>query len=103
MKNDQALVISIAAALLFCFNLGTGFAQQPKVRSVEQYSCKDVMRESGTDREVAIAFLHGFLLGKSGTSTFDLDVLHKQTNDFIERCLDNPGEKALDVMAKIKG
>jgi len=103
MKNDRALVISITAALLFSFNLGAGFAQQPKVRSVEQYSCKDVIRESGTDREVAIAFLHGFLLGKSGTSTFDLDVLHKQTNDFIERCLDNPGERALDVMAKIKG
>jgi len=42
MKNDRALVISITAALLFSFNLGAGFAQQPKVRSVEQYSCKDV-------------------------------------------------------------
>ena len=103
MKNDRALVISIAAALLFSFNLGAGFAQQPKVRSVEQYSCRDVIRESGTDREVAIAFLHGFLLGKSGTSTFDLDGLHKQTNDLIERCLDNLGEKAVDAMAKIKG
>ena len=40
------------------------------------------MRESGADRDVAIAFLHGYLLGKSGSSKFNLDVLHKQSNDF---------------------
>ena len=54
------------------------------------------------DRDVAIAFLHGFLLGKSGGAKFNLDVLHKQSNDFIERCLDNPGERALDAMSKIR-
>jgi HdeA/HdeB family len=61
------------------------------------------MRENGSDRDVAIAFLHGFLLGKSGSAAFNLDTLHKQTNDFIERCLDNPGQKAIDAMSKIKG
>jgi len=61
------------------------------------------MREHGSDRDVAIAFLHGFLLGKSGGSKFDLEVLHKQTKEFIERCLDNPKDRAIDVMSKVKG
>ncbi|HXX25467.1 MAG TPA: HdeA/HdeB family chaperone [Pseudolabrys sp.] len=102
MAVDFRLILS---AVIFFAALGVGAvaAQEPETRTVEQYSCKDIMREHGTDRDVAIAFLHGFLLGKSGASTFKLDVLHKQTADFIERCLDSPGEKAVDVMSKIKG
>ena len=69
-------------------------AQDSKDRAIEQYTCKDIMRESGASRDVAIAFLRGFLLGKSGTTKFNLDVLHKQSDEFIERCLTNPGEKA---------
>jgi HdeA/HdeB family len=88
--------------LLLAPGFGPAAAQDAKDRSVEQYLCKDVVRESGVDRDVAIAFLHGFLLGKSGSAKFNLDVLQKQSNAFVERCLDNPGERALDAMAKIK-
>jgi hypothetical protein len=71
-------------------------------RMVEQYLCKDVMRESGVDRDVAIAFLHGFLLGKSGTSKFNVDRLRKESDQFIEMCLERSGEKAVDVMTAVK-
>ena len=95
------------AAIAVFFLTGLGFgqasAQEAKSRSIEQYSCKDVMREHGDNRDVTIAFLHGFLLGKSGTSTFDLDTMHKQTSAFIEHCLDNPAERAVDAMSKVKG
>lgn len=71
-------------------------------RSIDQYTCKDVMRESGGNRDVAIAFLHGFLLGQSGGSAFNVETLRKQTDAFIERCLDNPGLKALEAMTAAK-
>ncbi|MGC1445876.1 MAG: HdeA/HdeB family chaperone [Xanthobacteraceae bacterium] len=77
-------------------------AQAANTRTIDQYTCKDVMREHGDNRDVTIAFLHGFLLGKSGGSSFDIDALHKQTSDFIEYCLDNPSAKAVDAMSKIK-
>lgn len=70
---------------------------------MEQYTCKDVMRESGAGRDVAIAFLRGFLLGKSGTTKFNLDTLHKQSDEFVERCLANPDEKAMEAMTKVIG
>ena len=100
-RSHRFAVVAVA----FLVTLGSSrlHAQGGNTRTIEQYTCKDVMRESGANRDVAIAFLHGFLLGKSGNSTFDLDVLHKQTSDFIERCLDNPSENALDAMLKIKG
>ena len=104
MKTMRALVAGFGVVtLLTGISSWPTTAQQTKTRSVEQYTCKDIMREHGADRDVAIAFLHGFLLGRSGISTFDRDALHRQTNDFIERCLDNPGEKAVDIMAKVKG
>ena len=80
----------------------TGQAQQSGDRAIEQFTCKDVMRDSGSNRDVAIAFLHGYLLGKSGSSKFNLDTLRKQSDLFIDRCLDNPNEKAEDAMAKVK-
>jgi HdeA/HdeB family protein len=96
---------AVAAALLTCFASGLVpvWAQDSKDRVVEQFTCKDIMRESGANRDVVIAFLHGFLLGKSGSSKFNLDVLRRESDDLIERCLDNPGEKAVDAAAKVKG
>ena len=104
MKTSCTLMIGIGTAtLLAAISLTPASAQKAETRSIEQYTCKDVMREHGSDRDVAIAFLHGFLLGKSGISTFDRAALHRQTKEFIERCLDNPGDKAVDAMAKVKG
>ena len=60
------------------------------------------MRESGSNRDVAIAFLHGLLLGKSGGSKFNLETLKKQTDAFLEQCLENPHDKAIDTMMKVK-
>ena len=102
MKTSRKIATT-AMILLAGLGLGRTSAQGVSNRTIEQYTCKDVMREHGANRDVTIAFLHGFLLGKSGGSTFDLDILHKQTSDFIERCLDNPTERAVDAMSKVKG
>ena len=93
----------LCAAILVSGLIAPVSAQDSKDRTVEQYTCKDIMRESGANRDVAIAFLRGFLLEKSGSTKFNLDVLHKQSDDFIERCLTNPNEKAMDIMAKVIG
>jgi|SRR5215831_14932347 len=79
-----------------------GHAQDTGDRTVEQFSCKDVMHDNGSNRDVAIAFLHGYLLGKSGGAKFNIEALRKQSDRFIDLCLDNPGEKAVDVMAQVK-
>jgi hypothetical protein len=103
MSTMHNAAVITAFALLVGFGSAGALAQDSKDRTVEQYTCKDVMRESGANRDVVIAFLHGFLLGKSGSSKFNVDLLRKQTDDFIERCLENPGEKAVDAASKVKG
>ena len=100
-KTGIDLALSAAAILLAASPVGA-WAQDANGRTVEQYSCEDLMREHGGNRDVTIVFLHGYLLGKSDRSSFNIDDLHKQTSAFIEYCLDNPGEHAVDAMAKIK-
>jgi hypothetical protein len=82
--------------------ISAGAVAQDTSRSVDQYTCKDVMRESGSGRDSAIAFLHGFLLGKSGGSEVNLETMAAQTDAFINHCLDNPNEGAMDAMMKAK-
>jgi hypothetical protein len=38
----------------------------------------------------------------SGASKFNVEVIERQTNAFIEECLDNPQGQAADVMANLK-
>ncbi len=77
----------------------TAAAQGPDTnRKVSQYTCKDIMRMDGDDRDIAIAFLHGYLLGGKKADDFDTATLAAATDRFIETCLDNPKRRALDVM-----
>jgi hypothetical protein len=94
--------IWVAIVILGVFGSAAAVGQDKAERKIEQYTCKDIMRESGSNREVAIAFLHGYLLGKSGSSKFNLDTLLKQTDEFVDRCLDNPKERAVDMMISVK-
>jgi len=77
-------------------------AQDNSDRTADQFTCRDVMRQSGPSREVTIAFVDGYLLGKSGGNKFNVAAMALQTDAFIERCLDNPNEKAVDAMAKVQ-
>ncbi len=103
MIQTRMKTIFAASVLVGTLGVTAASAQDVADRTVEQYTCKDILREGGSNRDVAIAFLHGYLVGKSGSSKFNIGVLTKQTDEFIDRCLDSPAAKAVDVMTKIKG
>ncbi len=96
-------IAAASALMLVAIGAGSLRAQEKGDRSVDQYTCKDIMRDSGPSRDVAIAFVHGYLLGKANATTFNVEMLQQQTQAFINRCLDNPNEKALEAMMKVKG
>jgi hypothetical protein len=103
MVSSFAKLAAASALTLVAVGAGSLVAQEKGDRSVDQYTCKDIMRDSGPSRDVAIAFVHGYLLGKAKATTFNVEMLQQQTQAFINRCLDNPNEKALDAMMKVKG
>jgi len=92
-----------AASLVAVLTPNAVFAQAGGDRSVDQFTCKQVMIEPSEVREATIAFMHGYLLGKSNTAKFNIETLLKRTDAFVDSCLDNPSAKAIDIMAKTSG
>ena|SRR5437868_5436525 len=102
MAGSKTLLLFFCASALVGTVSTTVVAQDTETRTVEQVTCKDVMREDSTSRDAAIAFLDGFLLGKAGQSSYNVGALTKKTDAFIDACLDNPTAKAIDVLTKAK-
>lgn len=69
-------------------------------RSLNAYSCKDVMRLYGEERLIAFSFLHGYHLGNKDIRTFSLERLANAFEDFSGYCLDQPKSRAINVMSK---
>lgn len=100
MKNMKLFLgIPAVTVVLFATVPYSALAGEADVEEVDKFLCKDILRTSGDDRRNAIAFMHGYLLGKSGKNKFDKAVLAKATDDFIEACLDDTGAVAITTMA----
>ena len=85
--------------------LGSGsaaLAEPPESpKDLNDFVCKDLMRLSGSERENALALVHGYRLGKVNTTKYEIDKLAAITDQFIEHCLDNPNDKALATFEKL--
>ena len=107
MTRTIRSLMSAAVAAAFLLVAGHGAAQPAKtdrpVKSddLENFLCKDVMRMSGEDRVIATSVLHGYTLGKKGTTKYVVADLSKITDSFVEHCLNNPNDKALQAFAKL--
>ena len=94
----------LTATTIFALWFGTAaaLAEEPSTkRDLNDYACKDVMRLSGSEREVSLALAHGYRLGKMGTTQFDVETLSDLTDRYIDYCLDNPNDKALAAFEKL--
>ena len=76
-------------------------AESNEMRRIDQVSCKDIMRTSGEDRVIALALLHGYLMGKRGVTTIDAVAMGQASDQFIEFCLDHPEDGALSTFEAI--
>jgi hypothetical protein len=88
MLRFKPFITSVIVTVALCISMtNTLMAQDQTSRNMNNYSCKDIMRLAGSDRDIAISFLHGFILGKKGTNEFDTEKLAEATDQFIEHCL----------------
>jgi len=87
---------TVAVLALFVISSATGAAEPTETkRDFGTLACKDMMRLSGNDREIALAFAHGYILGRKNTTQYDVEALAQVTDQFIDYCLDHPAENAL--------
>jgi hypothetical protein len=101
-KSIRPFLIATASALLLLVGSAALAEEDGEGKSdLNDYLCKDLMRLSGCDRENALAVVHGYRLGKKGTTQFQVDELSALTDKFIEYCLDHPDDKALEAFEKL--
>lgn len=102
MSKSFRIFVTTAVTSVLCCAGSAVLAEEPSPKKdLNEYVCKDVMRLSGSEREVSLALLHGYRLGKMGTTQFDVEALSDLTDRFIDYCLDNPNDKALATFEKL--
>ena len=93
--------VATAVSMTALLSVAATAADKPEMEDLEAFSCKEVMILSGEDRDISIAFAHGYMLGKNDTTKYEIDKLAKITDAFIDYCLDHPTENALASFEKV--
>ena len=102
MIHGTAALITSSIDVLATLAVTNTNAGDPKgSKDLSSYACKDVMRLSGAERDIALALLHGYRLGKKDTTQFETGALARATDSFLDYCLDHPDENALAAFAKV--
>jgi len=94
MKHFKILIGAIALAVT---SIGSA---DDAMRDMNDYSCRDILVASGEERDLAVMFLQGYFVGKSGKTTFDRDKLARATDKMIDLCLDATDGKLVETMGK---
>lgn len=84
-----ALVTAASAAL----------AEEPVkgITDITAVTCKDIMSSDDRGRELSMAYMHGYLHGKAGNTSLELDKNAAITDKVRDSCLDNPGAKFVET------
>jgi hypothetical protein len=101
MMNLKRCVAATSITMLSLTAAPILAADAPATKDLKDFSCKEIMIQSGSDRDISIAFVHGYMLGKNKTTQYEIDKLAKITDAFLDYCLDNPGENALASFEKV--
>jgi len=101
MSRTKSIIKGIVFAVVLCVAAsGVSIAGDNAEKNLNDFTCKDIMRFSGDHRDIALAFIHGYRLGKKGTSVYSSEKLGDASDRFVEYCLDNSTAKALTAMDK---
>lgn len=100
-KKLRKLVTAAVATALFVGGSAIAAEEPSAQKDLSTFQCKDVMRLSGSERENSLAFVHGYRLGKMGTTQYEIEALAAITDKFIDHCLDNPNDNALAAFEKL--
>ena len=99
-RSHRILAATFSISTL-CFSGSAALAGElSEPRDLKDNQCRDVMILSGEDREIAIAFAHGYMLGKKNTTRYVPEELGEATDKFMDYCLDNPKDNALAAFEK---
>jgi hypothetical protein len=74
--------------------------KNPMKIDMSKTTCKDLMSGRDLDREVGIAYYHGFLAGEKNNRMLDVTAAATLTDKVRDYCLSNPTSTVMDAFTK---
>jgi hypothetical protein len=72
MSKSFRRLLTATTTFALLFGTAAAFAEETSTKKdLNEYLSKDVMRLSGSEREISLALAHGYRVGKMGTTQFD--------------------------------
>lgn len=100
IRTVLAVTVAATSLMLASGAQAEKAAEPPQTTKIGSFLCKDIVRMSGDDRIIALSLLNGYYLGKKGATEYVPSALGMASDNFIEYCLDHPGEQALGSFGK---
>lgn len=100
MKTRWIAVTVLAAALFVVPAWGAEPSSADKKIDISKMTCKELMGGDDTDREVGIAFFHGFMAGKKENTIVDVKKISVLSDKIRDYCLSNPTSTVMDAFKK---
>lgn len=102
MKKTTRMAVAV---LLAAFPLAT-FAEQDAPEpaaptlDIEGMTCRYLLTAGGTERDLLMAFFHGYFAGKAGPDAeHDVEKMADRTDAVVAWCVDNPGATLVRAFA----
>ncbi len=95
-------------ALSFAFFASVPFGAMAQntdnvVLQMEEFTCRDMLIRSGFERDFTIAYMHGFMSGKMGETTFNANKLTLATDAVLDYCISNPDAALMTAFEEARG
>ena len=89
----------LGAVLVAIPALAETMSSEKQVIDIVKMTCKELMSGNDTDREVGVAYYHGFLAGKANRHELDVYAAGALTDKVKDYCLSNPASTVMDAFA----
>jgi hypothetical protein len=101
MKVKKLMSLCVLGAVLVAMPaLADTMKSEEPVIDIAKLTCKELMSGNDTDREVGIAYFHGFIAGKANRNALDVYAAGASTDKVTDYCLSNPASTVMDAFAK---
>mgnify|MGYP003574355284 FL=1 len=78
-------------------------ADNDGIWQVADFTCRDMLIRSGSERDFVMIYMHGFMSGKMGEMTFDAPALTAATDAVLGACIDNPDQPLMTAFEAARG
>ena len=102
MKSKK-MVFVLAVMFFLAWSPTSAQDEEQFVDKIEigKMKCKELMAGSDSERDIGIAYYHGYMDGKKNVTTLDIAEASAVSDHVRDFCLSNPASTVMEAFAKL--